>query len=678
MDGSDHLLRATRILLESTARSSGEAFFRGLASGIAASLGMKYGMVGVLQPGGTLMRSLALWAGGKWLDNFEYDLAGTPCANVMSRETCFHRRDARALFPRDKLLVDLGIESYFGIPIPGAEGAPVGIVLAMDDTPSEDQVDEQLQPIFELFAQRAAMELERLDADARVRASEARFRQIVTACLEGVWVIDAEARTTFVNERMASMFGYSADEMLGRTMYDFMSPDLRGVAEANMARRQRGVAEQHEFRFRHKDGSDVWTILSTSPLRDAAGHVHGALAMATDVTEKRALEHKIQHTQKLESLGVLASGIAHDFNNLLVGILANSGYVLKHLPTGTPLRPAMEDVQTAAARAAELTRQLLEYSGKGRFFTEPLDLNRVVREISNLLASVISKRATLQFTLAESMPAISADSAQLRQVVMNLITNASDALGGRDGVISLTTSVVDATRTYLQTTYLDEHLPEGRYVALEVADSGCGMDESTRNKIFDPFFTTKLTGRGLGLAAVLGILRGHRGAVKVDSTPGKGTTFTILLPCLEQPAPVAVVGEGSRPMETWRGTGTVLVADDEDLVRRVATRVLDMAGFAVVGARDGAEAIEQFGKHRERVVAVVLDMTMPGMSGAEVMRGIRALKPDVYVLLSSGYEPESLDQLLGEDRVSFLRKPWSPAELVAALRSAGIGRVARP
>ena len=670
------LLRATRILLEKTSRASGNDFFRGLASGIAAALGMKYGLVGVVLPGTHSVRTRAVWGGDRWLDDFEYGLAGTPCADVLEGvESCFHHAGVARDYPEDLMLAELGIESYFGIPVRDAENHAVGLLVAMHDQPIAD-VGEDLEAIFTLFAQRASMELERLEADARLRASEARYRQIVTSCHEGVWTIDAEGHTTFVNEQMARMFGYTVDEMLGRSMYDFMSAEARQIAEKNLARRARGIAEQHDFCFTHKDGSEVWTILSTSPLRDEQGNYMGALAMATDVTQRRALELKVQHAQKLESLGVLAGGIAHDFNNLLVGILANSSYALRKLPSADPkLRSSIEDVQTAAVRAAELTKQMLAYSGRGPVSMQPLDLNELVEEIAQLLATVVSKRARVEFSLAAELPRVRADAAQLRQIVMNLMTNASDALGEQNGVIAIATGVVQADRAYLESAYLDEQLDEGRYVYIEVRDSGMGMDLSTRERIFDPFFTTKFTGRGLGLAAVLGILRGHRGAVKVDSAPGRGTTFRVLLPCPELPDETDdETDELSAPAEMWRGSGTVLVADDEELVRKVATRVLEAAGFDILPARDGNEAVALFSQHADRIAAVVLDMTMPGMSGDEVLRHIRERRPNVLILLSSGYEPDAIVDRLGEEQgVGFLRKPWSPAELVAAMRAVGAG-----
>lgn len=515
---------------------------------------------------------------------------------------------------------------------------------------------------------------ERFRAAQALKDSEQRYRHIVTSCVEGIWIIDAAERTTFVNPQMASMLGYQPEEMLQKSMWDFMDEAARHTAESNLARRKRGVSEHHEFRLTKKDGGDCWTIMATSPLLNDQGQYIGASAFVTDVTERRGLELKIQHAQKLESLGVLAGGIAHDFNNLLVGILGNVAIARLELPNESPARPAIDDVQVAALRAAELTKQMLAYSGKGRFVIERLSLNRLVEEMAHLLQTVISKKAVLKFNFAANLPDIEGDATQLRQVVMNLITNASDAIGERSGVIALSTGCLVADREYLARTYLDDRLPEGDYVFLEVSDTGIGMDASTQHKIFDPFFTTKFTGRGLGLAAVLGILRGHGGAVKVYSEEGRGSSFKVLLPCAPgafEPKPA----QRPQPLVPWRGQGQLLVVDDEESVRAVARRVLEKAGFSVLTATNGKEAVQVFQEHGEQIVGVVLDMTMPTMNGDECFRELRRIRSDVVVVLSSGYnEQDTTARFAGKGLAGFIQKPWLPADLLSVVRKALEGR----
>jgi len=364
---------------------------------------------------------------------------------------------------------------------------------------------------------------------------------------------------------------------------------------------------------------------------------------------------------------VLAGGIAHDFNNLLMGVLGNASLALMKMNRESPGREHITKVETAARRAAELTNQMLAYSGKGKFVIEPLVLSRVVEEMAHLLEAVISKKAMLRYEFADDLPAVEADAAQIRQVVMNLILNASDAIGDRSGVITVTTGVLRADRDYLEDTYIDSELPEGYYVFAEISDTGRGMDVETQRTIFDPFFTTKFAGRGLGLAAVLGIVRGHRGAIKVYSEPGRGSTFKILLPAAEEPKEVRVV----KPVDAsdWRGAGTVMVVDDEEVIRETARMILEALGFRVLLATDGRDAVERFRERGDEVDVVLLDMTMPHMSGEEAFTELRRIRPDISVILSSGYnEQDATNRFAGKGLSGFIQKPYSAQELANTLR----------
>jgi CheY-like chemotaxis protein len=376
----------------------------------------------------------------------------------------------------------------------------------------------------------------------------------------------------------------------------------------------------------------------------------------------------MQQMQKLESLGVLAGGIAHDFNNLLVAILGNAGLALMELPPESPARQTVLAIETAAQRAAELTRQMLAYSGKGRFVIERLNLSRIVEEMAHLLEVSVSKRAVLKYRFAPDLPAIEGDATQLRQVIMNLITNASDAIGDRSGVISISTGLMHADAAYLKTAYMDDALPEGDYVYLEVADTGLGMDEQTAERIFDPFFTTKFTGRGLGLAAVLGIVRSHRGAIKLYTEPGRGTTFKILFPTAGPAVPTP-----EEPVEaatTAPAVATILVVDDDETVRTVTRRMLEQSGYTVFQAADGAEALAIYRENQGAIDLVLLDMTMPHMDGEETFRELRRIDPRVRVLLTSGYnEQDATERFAGKGLGGFIQKPYRPQELLERIRS---------
>ena len=383
--------------------------------------------------------------------------------------------------------------------------------------------------------------------------------------------------------------------------------------------------------------------------------------------ESRKLMLKLQHAQKMESLGVLAGGIAHDFNNLLVGVLGNAGLALAELPPEAPVRHEIEAIQTAAIRASELTRQLLAYAGRGRFVIGRMSLGRLVDEMGYLLSAVIPKNVLLKYHLAPDLPVVEGDPTQLRQVVMNLITNAADAIGKKSGIITIATSLIHADSGYLADTYLDDSLSPGYYVCLEVSDTGIGMSAETKAKIFDPFYTTKFTGRGLGLAAVLGILRAHKGAVKVYSEVGRGTTFKVLLPAADGLPDLAGPAEPTGAPFTMGGT--ILVVDDEESIRNVTRRILERAGFKVLTASDGVEGVAVFREHQTEVRAVVLDVTMPRMGGEETFRQLRQLRPEVKVLLSSGYsEQEATSRFAGKGLAGFLEKPFKPQDLIERIR----------
>ena len=303
--------------------------------------------------------------------------------------------------------------------------------------------------------------------------------------------------------------------------------------------------------------------------------------------------------------------------------------------------------------------------GQGRFTLQAVNLSRLAEEIAHLLQAVISRKTAIQFNLAGDLPAIDADPAQIRQIVMNLITNAAEAIGEGGGAIQVSTGVVDADRTYLSGTYFDDRLPAGRYVYLEVADTGCGMSPETQTRIFDPFFTTKFTGRGLGLAAAIGIVRAHRGALKVTSQPGLGSTFRLLFPGTDKKAEVRLAEPAGR---VWRGRGTVLVVDDESGVRDLARAILENSGFTVLTACDGGDAIRIFRRHAGEVVAIVLDLTMPAMTGEEAATELQRIRAGVPIILSSGYsEQEVAGRFAGKGLAGFLQKPYEPAALTEAL-----------
>ncbi len=372
---------------------------------------------------------------------------------------------------------------------------------------------------------------------------------------------------------------------------------------------------------------------------------------------RQVMERQMQHAQKLESLGVLAGGIAHDFNNLLTAMLGHMNVAQAKLAPESPAHPHLESLERIIHRAADLTRQMLAYSGKGRFVVRTHDLNQVVQEVTHLLEVSIPKKVALRFDLAPALPLVEADAAQIQQVIMNLVTNAADAIGDQDGTIRLTTTSLHLDRAYLDQSFHGQDLLPGTYAILEVNDSGCGMTPEVLRRIFDPFFTTKITGRGLGLSATLGILKGHRAGLRIYSEPGRGTNFKLLFPTTaaarEEEAPPGVA-----PALACRAT--VLLVDDEEMIRESVTLVLESLGLTVVTASNGLEALEVLGREDATVDVVLMDLTMPHMDGREAFQIIRRTHPELPVILSSGYnEHESIHDFTGRGLAAFLQKPYT-------------------
>ena len=532
---------------------------------------------------------------------------------------------------------------------------------------------------------------ERVQAEEALRKSEGEKALILSSVAELVLFQDTGHRIIWANRAAAESVGTTPDQLVGRLCYAVWHPRTEPCPDCPVHKAletgEAGVAELPSEDGRH------W-LIKGYPVRDAGGRVIGAVEVTLDITERRRaeeerrrLEERVQQAHRLESLGILAGGIAHDFNNLLVGILGNVGLAAMEAPAASAVRPYLDQVETAALRARDLTNQLLAYSGKGKFVVRRVDLSGLVRETVELVRHHASAKVSLDLHLADGLPPVAADATQLRQVVMNLVTNAAEAVGDSAGTITLATGAVHADRAYLKVASLDDDLAEGLYVFLEISDTGCGMDARTVQRVFDPFFTTKFSGRGLGLAAVLGIVRGHKGAIRVYSEPGHGTCVKVLLPAAEGGAAEIEPAEAapqSAPGPEAKGGGTVLVIDDEESVRQVARAALRKAGFEVLVAASGREGVERFKSQAGRISAVLLDMTMPDLSGEEVFRRLREVRADVPVILSSGYnEQDAIRRFTGvadaapaageQALAGFIQKPYLPGDLVAKMRAA-VGR----
>ncbi len=495
--------------------------------------------------------------------------------------------------------------------------------------------------------------------------SEARLKTIFDTAEDYIFIKDKQKKYILMNPAMARSINKKPSDLIGITYNDIKeSPSNQKEIEFDDDEVLKGKKVERESHYIILGEEKVTHTLKV-PIFEEDGSISGICGIARDITQKRKrekrqkdLEEKMLQTQKLESLGVISGGIAHDFNNLLVGILGNASLVQMDNNLSVENNNSLNDIISSAEKASEFCDQLLTYSGKGQFNLEPINLNDSIHEILKLMKKVISKKVSLVTNLEAGLPNIKSNTSQVQQIIMNLITNASDSFGGIEGTITISTGRVNATKEHLATSYLHDDLPAGDYLYLEVKDTGCGMDKETITQLFDPFFSTKFAGRGLGMASTLGIVRSHKGAIFVESNPGEGTLFRILLPVTNQPvnkksSPKKVHNFGNAP-------GTILVIDDEQAVLNVTKKALELEDFKVLAASDGQEGLEIIKKQHEEISLILLDLTMPKLNGKELIDHLKLTYPDIPIILSSGYDAE---EVLTEETMQaiagFLKKPYT-------------------
>ncbi|MDQ6966113.1 MAG: response regulator, partial [Mariprofundaceae bacterium] len=549
-------------------------------------------------------------------------------------------------------------------------GEPERVCFARGTVMREDGVSVRMVGTFQDITQQVR------SAEA-VRRSEHHLRAAQQVAHIGSWDLDLESGHLWWSDEVFRIFEIDP-EQFGASYEAFLQiahPEDRTMLDQAYTRH---IEENTPYDIQHRllfaDGRIKYVHERCESERDAQGKALRSLGTVQDVTErvltdeeKDRQREKMEHVQRLESLGVLAGGIAHDFNNLLTAIMGHAALARQQTGPMDSVRESLSSIEQASRRAADLCKQMLAYSGKGKFVVQPINLSELVREMTRLLQVSIGNGVSLRHELADGVPAVEADVAQMQQVIMNLVINASEAIGEGGGIVVIATGVMQVDAEYLHTVYVEEEsLEPGRYVYLEVTDNGCGMDETTRKHLFEPFFTTKFTGRGLGMSAIIGIIRGHKGAIKVYSESGKGTTFKVLFP--EVAGAAVSLGSPAVQQSIPQGSGTVLVVDDEDSIRTVACLMLESAGYKTMQAVDGVEAVDQLRRHTAEIDCVLLDMTMPRMGGEEAFTEMRRIKPDIKVLLSSGYNQQTATQrFTGKGLAGFVQKPYTPDVLLAAM-----------
>ena len=507
---------------------------------------------------------------------------------------------------------------------------------------------------------------------SEVRASEEKYRSLVEQLPVGVYrsTPGPHGRFLMVNPAFVKMFGFVDEEDALATKASALyikTTERQAFSERLIAQ---GSLAGFEISLKRQDDTPLWGAVTARVVTDHEGQPLHFDCTIEDITERKRTDEILRQTQKLESLGVLAGGIAHDFNNLLMAMMTHNSLALLRLEADHRARIPLEKAGKAAERAADLTKQMLAYSGRGQFEIRALNLNEVIEENIHLFEVAVPKQIVLQRELASNLPLIDADAGQVQQVIMNLIMNGVEAIGDQPGELLISTKVAEITAENDHHWYHpDNPLAPDHYVMLEVRDNGIGMDAGTLSKIFDPFFTTKFTGRGLGLAAVLGIIRGHKGNLEVQSQPGQGTTFKIYFPISQTAPPIANPESDPQTLFSAGEEGVVLVIDDEEPVREAVIDVLETLNIAVLTAVNGTEGIAIFSENHGHIKLVILDLSMPGLSGTETLTRLQKIDPNVPVILSSGYnQSESTQDLAHLNHADFLEKPYKVDDLIAIVQ----------
>jgi len=510
---------------------------------------------------------------------------------------------------------------------------------------------------------------ERKRVEEELRASEEKYRLIVENTADVVMLTRPDGIITYLSPACERVLGYDPEDLVGQQPWIIHPEDLKKVESIHYQALKGKSGSNFEYRISTREGETKWISHSWSPIM-VEGQLQMIVSVVRDITERKReeeerakLESQLRQAQKMEAIGTLASGIAHDFNNLLGGILGYSSLLLGKLPAEDANRKYVELIEKAGNRAAELTNRLLGFARRGKYEVKPVDVNRLINEVVQLLSASINKKIKIRTNLCGENPFTKGDPNQLEQILMNLCVNAQDAMPG-GGELSICSQVV-----HLDEKFVSEHLgaTQGEYVRLSISDTGMGMDEETRAKIFDPFFTTKEQGRGtgLGLSMVYGIVKNHGGYVSCHSRLGKGTTFDVYLPLTQ--------GVLSQPrkgrVEPVSGSESILVVDEEEILRDLMKDILEGLGYGVMLASDGREAVDVYREHKGGIDLVIVDMMMPKMGGRETFQELRRINPEVKALLASGYSKDTAaQQILDLGVKDFLHKPFSLEEIAHKVR----------
>jgi two-component system cell cycle sensor histidine kinase/response regulator CckA len=653
-------------IIEAITPAVGPDFFRSLAQHLTNVCHVDFAcIVMVDQADQATGRAIAASHKGVLVDDISYDLRGTPCENVLGGDFKHHSRDVQRAFPTDQWLVDMGIDSYMGMPLHGSGGKPLGLIALLHTQPIDRPA--QAETILKVVTSRVAAELERQMAEQALRDSEARHRAILESSLDGVVVFRVSGEILEFNAAAEAMFGRRREEVIGLNVADIIMPEtLRNAHDRSLVHyvereTHGGIAERVEMPAMRADGTEFRVEVSLVPIDESRQLLSAAIR---DITDRLKLEEQLRQSQKLHAIGQLAGGVAHDFNNLLTIVLGYTEAMLLDIGPSHPMFEAATQIHDAGERAALLTRQLLLFGRKAILEPHPVDVNAVIQHTGAMLRRLIGEDVTFATVLAPALPLTQIDRSQIEQVIVNLCLNARDAMP-RGGRITIETRSRSFNEHYSR--LHPPHKP-GDFLELLVSDTGMGMTPDVVGHLFEPFFTTKGPGKGtgLGLATVYGILQQAGGFVTVETMPGIGSTFRVYLPSIERNEPQPPAPKRPAPSV---GRETVLLVEDEDAVRRLARLSLERHGYNVLEAAGGEEAILLSETYRGPIDVLVTDVVMAGMHGGEVSERLRASRPTLKVLFMSGYNDDAVVRSgLVDPPTAFLQKPFDSRILATRIR----------
>ncbi|MBI5469417.1 MAG: PAS domain S-box protein [Deltaproteobacteria bacterium] len=644
-------------IIEGTSSVLGEEFLRSLVRNLASTLNFRYALVGELVDEGRSVRTLALWANGSFAPDLEYPLKDTPCEHVVGKDICVYPKGVARLFPKDRLLTEMGVESYIGVPLFDAGEKPIGILVGLDDRPMEEHT---ARAALSVFAQRASLEMSRKKAEENLRESEKKFRNLTENIPIGISITAEDGTILEANPALWKIFGCDSKEEFQRHKIQDFYVDPAERKRFIVAVKEHGMVKDMEVRVRRKDATEFPGALTALAQPKGGGEMQ-LISIFQDITERKKTEAELLKAQKLESIGALAGGIAHDFNNILLGVLGNVTIAKNYLPEGDRVYSLLTEVEKAADRAKNLTRQLLTFSRGGEPVKEVAPIAALVKDSAALVLR--ESGTSSSFDIPDGLWMVEMDEGQMSQVINNIVLNAEQAMDGK-GVIEISVENIAVTP--------DDGLPAagGDYVRITVKDSGPGIPERLLNRIFDPFFTTRQKASGLGLAVSYSIVKKHNGFIQVSSAEGKGSVFQVYLPAVRKTA--ESVRETGKTVAA-KAAGMVLVMDDEEIVRDVSGEMLNILGCKAVFAKDGEEAVELYRKALKEgrpFAAVILDLTIPGgMGGVETVRRLLDIDPDVKAIVSSGY---SKDPIMSDFRKygfsGVIAKPYRVSDFSKAVK----------